>query len=78
MTRDELQAAVPVHDHDGRPCYVDLADIPQPWRDQFRAALYGSQMPVIEGVGSAAYLWDWEQWVAGEWCGRQGPEGLSS
>ncbi len=30
MTRDELIAAVPVHEQDGLPNHVDLADIPQP------------------------------------------------
>ena len=61
--RDELLAAVPLRDHNGKPYYVDLADIPQPWRDQFLAALRGSQIPVIEGVERAAYAWDWQQWV---------------
>jgi len=76
MTRDELIAAVPVHQYEGRPFYVDLAEIPQPWRDQFWTALYGSQCPKIEGVERAAYAWDWDCWVHGSWHGRHGPEGL--
>ena len=48
MTRDELIAAVPVYEHEGRPFYVSLAEIPQPWRDQFWTALYGSQCPKID------------------------------
>ena len=63
-------------DLEGRPFYVSLAEIPHPWRDQFWAALYGSQCPKIEGVERAAYAWDWECWVHGSWYGRHGPEGL--
>ncbi|HCE8579395.1 TPA: hypothetical protein NHR85_004900 [Pseudomonas aeruginosa] len=37
-----LRAVVPVHERDGRPLYVILDDIPQPWRDQFWASLRGS------------------------------------
>jgi len=76
MTRDELIAAVPVHEREGRTSYVDLDDIPQPWRDQFLDALYCSQCPKIDGVERAAYAWDWECWVHGGWYGRQGPTGL--
>jgi hypothetical protein len=77
MTRDELIAAVPVYQHEGKPYYVSLADIPQPWRDQFWGALYGCQLPVFEGVERAAYAWDWEVWVCGKWLGTsRGPEAL--
>ena len=30
MTRDELIAAVPVREHEGRRFYVNLAEIPMP------------------------------------------------
>ena len=76
MTRDELIAAVHVYEHEGRPFYVSLAEIPQPWRDQFWTALYGSQCPKIDGVERAAYAWDWQCWAHGSWYGRHGPEGL--
>lgn len=77
MTRDELIATVPAHDHEGRPFYVDLNDIPQPWRDQFSAALYGTQCPVVQGVERAAYEWDWQCWVSGSWHGGHNlPTGL--
>ena len=76
MTHDELIAAAPVHERDGRPLYVSLEDIPQPWRDQFWAALYGSQCPKIDGIERAAYAWDWECWANSCWYGRQGPERL--
>ena len=46
MTRDELIAAVPVHEYEGRRFYVDLAEIPPPWREQFWAALYSAQRPL--------------------------------
>ena len=76
LAREDLLAVVPVHDHEGHPYYVDLADIPQPWREQFWNALYGSQCRCFEGVERAAYAWDWRQWVAGTWWRREfGPQG---
>jgi hypothetical protein len=50
LIRQELLDGVPIRSVQGRSRYVDLADIPQPWRDAFWAALYGSGCPVIEGV----------------------------
>ena len=76
MTRDELISAVPLHEREGRPFYVDLEEIPHPWRAQFWTALYGSQCPVIEGVERAAYAWDWQCWVNDRWYFRDGPKGL--
>ncbi len=76
-TRSELIKAVPVHLKDGFPYYVDLDEIPQPWRDQFYQALYGCQCPLIEGVRQAAYAWDWQSWAEGSLSGAwQGPQGL--
>ena len=63
MTRQELLASVPIRNAEGGRYYVDLADIPQPWRDEFWAALHGSGRPIVEGVERAAYAWDWEGWV---------------
>ncbi|WP_230459323.1 hypothetical protein [Burkholderia ubonensis] len=57
--------AVRVIEHEGRPYYVRLADVPQPWRDQFRAALRGSGCPVIAGEGECAYASDWSDWLRG-------------
>lgn len=77
MTRDELIAAVQVHDHEGRPYFVALDEIPEPWRGQFWAALYGCACPVFEGFQRCAFAWDWEVWVRGKWLGtNRGPEGL--
>ncbi len=78
MTRDELIAAVPVHYQDGRPYFVALEEIPEPWCEQFWGALYGSQCPVVPGVERAAYAWDWNSWVTDSWYGgRNGPTGLT-
>ena len=49
MTRQELLASVPIRNAEGGRYYVDLADIPQPWRDEFWAALHGSGRPIVEG-----------------------------
>lgn len=77
MTRHELLDAVPLRDNNGRPYYVNLDDIPQPWRDQFWAALDGAQIPVIDGVERAAYIQDWQQWVRGTGKWKSGPKGIT-
>ena len=66
LTRQELLASVPIRNAEGGRNYVDLADIPQPWRDEFWAALHGCGRPIVEGVERAAYAWDWEGWVCGQ------------
>jgi len=33
-TRKQLLAAVPVHDFNGKPFFVRLSEIPEPWRTQ--------------------------------------------
>lgn len=77
MTRNELMAAVPVHDHKGHPYFVALDEIPEPWREQFKRALHGSGCPVFEGFGQCAFARDWQTWVQGKWLGMSsGPEGL--
>ena len=63
MTRDELIAAVLVHEHEGHPYFVALDEIPEPWRGQFGNALYGCHMPIFDGFYRCAYVWDWEVWV---------------
>jgi hypothetical protein len=67
MTRNELLAAVPVREFHGRPVYIDVNDIPQPWRDQFKKETVGCGIPVIDGVERAAWAWDWKSWVNGSW-----------
>lgn len=72
MTAAELLASVPIH-RPGSGAYVVLAEIAQPWRDQFAAALRGSAAPLIDGAGPCAWAHDWQQWVAGTWHHRPGP-----
>ncbi len=66
LTRQEVLASVPIRNAEGGRYYVDLADIPQPWRDGFWAALHGCGRPIVEGVGRAAYAWDWKGWACGQ------------
>ena len=66
LTRQELLASVLIRKAEGGRNYVDLADIPQPWQEEFWAALHGSGRPIVEGVERAAYAWDWEGWVCGQ------------
>ena len=72
MTAAELLASVPIH-RPGSGAYVVLAEIAQPWRNQFTAALLGSAAPLIDGAGPCAWAHDWQQWVAGTWHQRPGP-----
>ncbi|WP_105511279.1 hypothetical protein [Paraburkholderia sp. BL21I4N1] len=57
--------AVRVIEREGHPYYVRPADIPQPWRDQFRAALHGSGCPAIVGESECAHASDWSDWLRG-------------
>src|SRR6218665_3509164 len=72
MTVAELLASVPIH-RPGSSSYVVLAEVPEPWRDQFAAALRGGAAPLIEGAGPCAWVRDWQQWGAGTWHQRPGP-----
>jgi len=66
LTRQELLASVLIRKAEGGRNYVDLADIPQPWQEEFWAALHGCGRPIVEGVERAAYAWDWEGWVCSQ------------
>ena len=66
--------AVGIHRPVGHSAYVVLAEIPQPWRDQFQEALRGSACPVVEGAGPCAHAHDWQSWERGEWYDRPGPQ----
>lgn len=63
MNRKDLLAVVPIHSIRGVPYYVDLDEIPQPFRDQFWAVLFFTRVPIIAGVRRAAYVRDWIGWV---------------
>ena len=77
MTRNELISAVTVYECGGRPYFIRITDIPEPWRSQFRRATYGAQRPVIDDDRGLAYAWDWLQWVNGTWYGgHNGPTNL--
>ena len=56
MTAAELLASVPIH-RPGSGAYVVLAEIAQPWRNQFTAALRGSAAPLIDGAGPWRRFW---------------------
>ncbi|HTD02747.1 hypothetical protein [Undibacterium sp.] len=76
MTREDLLKIVPHHYHKGRPYFVRLAEIPEPWRTQFLDVLRGSAVPILSGEKDAAYVWDWLAWAEGRWNGDAGPLGL--
>lgn len=79
MTSDELLAAVPVREFRGRPFFVRIQDVPEPWRQQFERALMGSACPVIDGEATCAHVTDWKSWVYGtRYGGHNGPTGLEA
>lgn len=43
--------------------FISIDDIPEPWREQFLQYQYGSQCPVVDGLGPCAYSWDWKKWI---------------
>ena len=78
MTSDELIAAVPVHDYKGRPFFLRLAEIPEPYLTQLFQSLVGCACPALPGEGGPLYhASDWYAWASGQWYGR-GPIGLDS
>lgn len=74
LRRRDLLRAVPVHETLGSLPYIMVADIPEPFRGQFAEALRGSASPLVSGAGPCAYAHDWQQWVAGTWHDRPGPD----
>jgi len=48
-TRKQLLAAVPVHDFNGKPFFVRLPEIPDPWRAQMRNEVILCAQPAFEG-----------------------------
>ncbi len=46
-TRKQLLAAVPVHEHNGKPYFVRLSEIPEPWRTQMKKEVILCAQPAI-------------------------------
>jgi hypothetical protein len=76
-TRQQLIDAVPVYDIDGRPTYIRISDIPQPWRAQAENEISFCACPVVEGQGPLRYAHDFRAWVQGRWYDKPGPKGLA-
>lgn len=41
---------------------LELKSIPEPYRTEFEQSLRGAQMPVVDGLGTCAYLVDFQRW----------------
>lgn len=82
MNRDELIATVPVQLHNGTPYFIRLADVPEPWRNQFVRALTDKNRPrpYLEGEVDLqiAYAYDWQSWAHHCWYDKEGPIGLDA
>lgn len=76
-TRKQLLAAVPVHEIDGKPFFIRLSEVPEPWRNQMRREVILCAQPAFEGEAGLYYAWDFEDWVSGRWWGSAGPDGLA-
>jgi len=44
--------------------FINLEDIPEPYREKFSAWLVGQGVPKIEGFADVAYVWDWQEWIS--------------
>lgn len=75
--RMDLLAAVPIHAPVRGPTYILISDIPQPWRDEFVAAIQGKSRPQIPTDVAIAYAFTWKDWVRGK-LKQPGPSGLAS
>jgi hypothetical protein len=81
MKREELLNAVPVRkvpENGSDREFIRIADIPEPWREQFLKSMTGSRAPVVMSESDPhdlAYPWDWREFVR---RGRYGigPTGL--
>ncbi len=50
MTRDELAASVPIREWNGRPFFVLVFDIPEPWQGQYNTTLELVELPGKSGL----------------------------
>jgi len=66
MNCEELIACVPVHEFNGRPFFVRISEIPEPWQTQFLSDIASSQCPAVDGERNLAYAWDWKRWANGQ------------
>ena len=81
MKREELLNAVPVwkvSENGSDTDFIRIADIPQPWREQFEKSMTGSTAPIVLSEPDPydlAYPWDWWEFLR---RGRYGirPTGL--
>ena len=65
MNRKALLDAVPLRSQDGRS-YIRIDDIPQPFRDEFRQAMVGANVPsaaALNETSDLAWFIDWQIWV---------------
>ena len=77
MTRDELIAAVPIWESQGR-LYVRMDEVPEPWRQQLAEAMVGSAFIAVQGETCVTpHAHDCDAWVRDQSYSRPGPTGLS-
>jgi len=48
--------------YDGNTPYINSEDIPEEYIEEFKNWMRGCTVPIVEGVESAFYKWDWDMW----------------
>jgi len=66
MTRDELEALVPVQELNGKPAYIRLLDVPNPFRTECYLDHASANVPGQWNI----WLWDWQRWLRARFSGR--------
>ena len=69
MTRDELEDFVPVHDMSGKPAFIRLVDVPNPFRTE---CYYDHTCANVPGQW-CIWVWDWRRWLSVRFSGSYQP-----
>lgn len=59
MTRDELEGIVPVHKIGGKPAFIELADVPNPFRTQ----CYHDHLCANSPGKWRIWVWNWKNLI---------------
>jgi hypothetical protein len=68
MTRDELEK-VPVHEIGGKPAYIRLVDVSNP----FRTECYYDHISANVPGQFCIWTWDWQRWLSTRFSGQYQP-----
>ncbi len=69
MDRVELENLVPVHELSGKPAFVRLVDVPNP----FRTECYHDHLCANVPGQQCIWVWDWHRWLEARFSGTYQP-----